>query len=413
MAQGATIRTAAKSLSFAIVVSIVAGSVPAWTPPAEAQELIRRKPWTLFDIFRPEPRRQRFREVERYPDAPRVRPSTRKAAAKPTRRSRPGLAVPAIAEPEIVEKTPDARSIMIVGDFLGSGLAEGLIAQLAQEANFKIVDKTKGSSGFVREDVYDWDKELPALVAAEKPAAIIVMMGSNDRQPLRLDGEAEQVGSDGWNKEYAARAFAFADALETSKTPYLWVGMPAFKSSKMTSDMLAFNDVYKAAAQANKGEFVDIWDGFVDENGSFVSTGPDVNGQPAKLRGADGINLTKAGKAKIAFYVDKPLRKMLGIGGPAVIAPLEPGEVNAGDKPAADRTAPMSLNDPQMDGGTELLGAQPAAAPANPPGAAQPQSGAQPVNPAPAPGRADDSSWSRKQAEQLPASIETTTAIPR
>ena len=40
---------------------------------------------------------------------------------------------------------------------------------------------------------------------------------------------------------------------------------------------------------------MDIWDGFVDENGAYVSTGPDINGQPARLRAGDGINLTKAG----------------------------------------------------------------------------------------------------------------------
>ena len=71
--------------------------------------------------------------------------------------------------------------------------------------------------------------------------------------------------------------------------------------------MLAFNDIYRTAAESAGGEFVDIWDGFVDENGAFVDNGPDMNGQPVRLRGADGINLSKAGKRKIAFYAEKPL----------------------------------------------------------------------------------------------------------
>lgn len=381
-------------------------------PTAEAQELIRRRPWTLFDMFRGEPRPPpRYRDAERYPDAPKVRPSRRKSTAA-ARRSRPSVAGPAAAEVAPVEKKADAKTVMVVGDFLGSGLAEGLTAQFALDANFKIVDRTKGSSGFVRDDVYDWDKELPALVAAEKPVAIIVMMGSNDRQPLRVAGGAQPVGSDAWTKEYTARAVAFADALENAGTPYLWVGLPAFKSARMTSDMLAFNDTYKAAAQGNKGEFVDIWDGFVDENGAFVLTGPDVNGQPAKLRASDGINLTRAGKAKVAFYVDKPLRKLLGIGGPAAVAPLDPTVKAPEGGPARDRTPPMSLYDPEMDGGSELLGAEPAAAPGG--ARSQPSPAASPIAPAPAPGRADDNSWSRREAERLPtATVETTTAIRR
>lgn len=412
MAGRATTRRARQSLTLAIVTSIVAGILPAWNTTADAQELIRRRPWTLFDIFR-DPTRDRPR-VDQYPDAPNVkRRGVKKTTASRTTRRTPGLAAPG-PEAAAVEKKTDARTILVIGDFLGSGLAEGLNNQFAQEANFKIIDRTKGSSGFVREDVYEWDKELPGLVEAEKPVAIVVMMGSNDRQALRLEGESQPVGSEAWNKEYSARTSAFADALEASKVPYLWVGMPAFKSPKMTSDMLAFNDVYKAAAQASKGEFVDIWDGFVDENGSFVSTGPDVNGQPAKLRGADGINLTKAGKAKVAFYVDKPLKKLLGIGGPAAIAPLQPGAVSPGEKPALDRTPPMSLQDPEMDGGSELLGAQPASV--SPPMAPSSKTDptARQIAPEPAPGRADDNSWSRRKAERLPAAaVETTTAISR
>ena len=69
----------------------------------------------------------------------------------------------------------------------------------------------------------------------------------------------------------------------------------------MTDDMLAFNDVYHAAAQDTGGEFVDIWEGFVDENGAFVSTGPDVNGQPVRLRTDDGINMTIGGKRKLVI----------------------------------------------------------------------------------------------------------------
>ena len=89
----------------------------------------------------------------------------------------------------------------------------------------------------------------------------------------------------------------------------------------MTSDMLAFNDIYHSAAESHGGEFVDVWDGFVDENGAFVTTGPDINGQPVRLRADDGINVTKAGKRKLAFYTEKPLAKILGLAAPGSVAP--------------------------------------------------------------------------------------------
>src|SRR5690606_9124324 len=108
------------------------------------------------------------------------------------------------------------------------------------------------------------------------------------------------------------RVTAFAESIEAAGIPLVWTGVPPFKSSSMSSDMLAFNDIYSRAAEEAGGTFVDIWEGFVDENGTFTFTGPDMNGQPVRLRAGDGINLTRPAKRKIAFYVEKPLAKLLG-----------------------------------------------------------------------------------------------------
>lgn len=323
----------------------------------------------------------------------------------------PGTTAAALTDPTQnalpVEKKPDARVILVAGDFMASGLAEALMATFNSSANVRVLDRTQGSSGFVRRDVYDWPKEIAALIDADKPAAIVIMMGSNDRQPLRVDGNTEQPRSDAWMKEYQARTSALAETIEEKKIPFLWVSVPAFKSPKMTSDMLAFNTVYKGSAEAGGGELVDIWDGFVDENGAFVMIGPDVNGQPVRLRGRDGINLSDAGKAKVAFYVEKPLRKILGEpedgAKPAVVAPILP----EGPKVpvTVDRTEPISLDDPSLDGGNDLLGA-----PA--PGAGLP--GDPFANSTPAPeGRADafQPAVAQTQAPAVPAVEPGDTAL--
>jgi hypothetical protein len=182
--------------------------------------------------------------------------------------------------------------------------------------------------------------------------------------------------------------------------------------------MLAFNDVYRTTAKAAGAEFIDIWDGFVDENGAFILTGPDVNGQPARLRAGDGINMTAAGKRKIAFYAEKPLNKILGEttgGEPVALAPAglpaaAPGGPNAAP---VDRTVPISLADPQLDGGTELLGAQTIQK-------REPRSPAEKlvidgVASEASPGRADD--FSRPRRPSVPAAtpdgVGTTSAIGR
>jgi len=249
----------------------------------------------------------------------------------------------------------------VIGDFLGGGLAEGLTDAYAQSPGVKVSDRTNGSSGFVRSDYFNWPAEIAPLLEAEKPAAVVVMIGSNDRQQMTVDGAREEKRTEPWAKEYETRTMALAKAVRDKNIPLIWVGMPAFKSSSLTSDMLAFNDIYRRVAENVKGEFVDVWDGFVDESGAFVMSGPDVNGQPVKLRSSDGINVTTAGKRKLAFYAEKPLSKILGDAVSPSVSTASPQSIPViavppGSPPATDRTVPVSLTDPELDGGTELLG---------------------------------------------------------
>ncbi|MFK0687854.1 DUF459 domain-containing protein [Mesorhizobium sp. IMUNJ 23033] len=339
-------------LLLAIAVLAVAAA-SAFHTPALAQEQQNRG-WSLRDLLFP----RRSERVEPPLDIQKARPKSK------TKKSRPRLPVEPVTP--VVEKTPDARVVLVVGDFMASGLAEGLDTAFAESPGVRIVARSNGSSGFVRDDFYNWPEQIKSLIETEKPAAVVVMLGSNDRQQMKVGDVREQPRSENWTKEYERRTDAFGSAIAAAKVPFLWVGMPAFRVSKMTSDMLAFNDIYHSAAQKHGGEFVDVWDGFVDENGAFVTSGPDINGQPVRLRSDDGINVSKAGKRKLAFYTEKPLMKILGITAPggAVTASAPAGAPVEAPAPAAapivvDRTPPMLLGDPALDGGSELLGAAP------------------------------------------------------
>lgn len=362
-----------------LVIAIVVLALAA--PAVLAQDQQPRRPRNLFEFLFGT--RERVIE-QRVPQRPAAR--QRPQAKAPKTHARP----PAEPEMPVVEKSQTARAVLVVGDFMASGLAEGLSVAFAQNAEIKVIDRTKGSSGFAREDYYDWPKEIKPLIEADKPAAIVVMLGSNDRQQMRVGDVREQPLTEGWTKEYQARAAALATAMKDSKIPFVWVGQPAFKPKKMLSDMLALNDIYRQAAEGVGGTFVDIWDGFVDENGAFVTDGPDMNGQPVRLRSNDGINMSKAGKRKLAFYVEKPLYKILGIAGSGANAPDAAVLPQAGpqSRMPVDRTLPVSLNDPELDGAGELLGQK-----IDPKGKAHTAAerlAIEGIAPEPTPGRADD-----------------------
>ena len=264
--------------------------------------------------------------------------------------------------PKAPEKLENARVVLVVGDFLAGGLGEGLETAFAQSPGVRILARSNGSSGIVRDDYYDWQTELPVFLDSDKPSVVVLMIGANDRQDFRTTSPKLKRRTDEWRKEYEKRAAALAAIVSERNIPFVWVGVPSFRKSSMSSDMVAFNDVYRRAATGVDGAFVDIWDGFVDENGAYVTSGPDLNGQPARLRASDGINVTRAGRRKIAFYTEKPLRKILGnavapdvgVLGPENLPQLRLDPLNS---PKINRTAPIAFDDPELDGGAELLGA--------------------------------------------------------
>jgi hypothetical protein len=266
-------------------------------------------------------------------------------------------------QPETVEKLENARTVLVVGDFMAGGLAEGLEDAFAQSPGVRVESRANGSSGFVRDDYYDWPGSIGAILEEVKPAAVVVMIGANDRQQMTVGENRERVRSEAWTQEYTARARKLAAAIRQARVPLFWVGMPSFKVSSMSADMLAFNDIYRSAAEEVGGEFIDIWDGFIDENGAFAAVGPDMNGQRVRLRGSDGINLTSAGKRKVAFYVERPLNKLLGNAAAPGLASLGPQTgpgigLGLQDPAEIDRTPPISLNDPALDGSGALFGGQ-------------------------------------------------------
>ncbi|WEX89195.1 DUF459 domain-containing protein [Sinorhizobium garamanticum] len=333
---------------------------------AEAQEPVPRRNvlQRLFGVFVPQ--RRYYQEQYDFPrqPAPRRVLKRRQQPVEP-QRTRPARAKPRIADAPppapVIAKSPDAKKVLVVGDFVAGSLGDGLKTAFETTPGVVIETRANGSSGLVRNDYFDWPKMLPDYATELKPSVIVVSLGANDRQMMRIGDTKEQFRTDRWTEEYRKRVNALATLARKDGLPVLWVGMPPFQSSAMTADMVTFNGLFREEVEKAGGQFIDIWDGFVDEGGKFVLTGSDVNGQQVRLRGSDGINLTKAGKRKLAFYVEKDIRKLLG---EAAATPDVPGAEELKDlvvtAPLANedivKTQPIGLTDPELDGATALLG---------------------------------------------------------
>ncbi len=352
---------------------LVAPAAPGLSGSAMAQA--RDQPQTLLELFMRRRQRENAeppRTVQPRRNTPAAKQAPRRATTtKPTRRTAPASAPAAaggsteIAQPSgPVEKLVDARKVLVVGDFMAEGLGAGLEDAFAGTANVVVSAQTNGSSGFVRDDYFDWTGQIGGMLDAVNPDILVVMIGSNDRQAMRVDGSTRKVLSDEWKIEYTRRVKAFLAAAQRPNQVIVWTGAPPFRFRSMSADMLVFNEVFRTETEAAGGgaQFVDIWDGFVDAEGGVLTTGADIKGQTVRLRAEDGINMTAAGKRKLAFYVERQIKQILGDSASPLLTTLGPDSLPIMKLPPlqteADlvRTNPVALLDPDLDGAGTLLG---------------------------------------------------------
>lgn len=251
-------------------------------------------------------------------------------------------------QPKSNPKAADAKRVLVLGDFVGSAVVDGLNQIYANNTDVVITSATNGSSGLVRTDFYNWQTSLAKIVAKEKPDIVIVSLGANDNQIMKIGEASYRLDQKEWNDNYRQRVASFATALKDTGKPWIWMGQPSFKDEDLSRTMVGLNSIFKQASETAGGRFVDVWDGFVDDQGNFALSGYDVNGQTARLRANDGVNFTTAGKRKLAFYLEKPLEAVFNLQGtesPETIAADPNGPVISMLPRDVDRVEPISFYD--------------------------------------------------------------------
>jgi hypothetical protein len=405
---------------------------------------------------------------------------------------------------------PPTTNVVVIGDSLADWLAYGLDETYTDQPDTGVVRKIKPTAGLVRYDAknenLDWAQALKDTLAGEKPNAIVVMLGLNDRVPLkdrvvpkpapapaqapggtgqgaagqspaqgstqtqgqgpapaqgqaqgsgqekgqaqsREQGQAEpakpaqaaaqpsqaaqlakadgeggappasadpvatgatfEFHTDKWAELYGRRVDEMINVLKARGVPILWVGAPALRGTKSTSDMAYLDEIYRERAEKAGIAYVDIWDGFVDEQGRYTVQGPDFEGQTRKLRTPDGVHFTKAGAVKLASYVDQELRRVMSKGvitpvalpAPDAAAPAKPAAA-VGTHPDVGPVVPLAIGG--GDGGDLLGNGKPAQITSTDPVAAKVLTRGDAIA-APS-GRADDFSWPRRGSNANAAS---------
>lgn len=243
------------------------------------------------------------------------------------------------------------------------------------------------------------DQAGPEQQAAEQPGPATESPSIVAPEPAPSGTHRHEFRSERWAELYAKRVDDLIAVLKSKGVPVYWVGLPPVRGTRSTAEIAYLNDLFRSHAERAGIVYVDVWDGFVDENGNYAVQGPDVAGQIRRLRAGDGVHFTKHGARKLAHYVEREIQRTL-TARPMTVTLPEPEEPApqagaarpSGPAPRAPAGPIVYLTGPPKEGQELLGGGANRPAPSGP--AAEVLVKGEPLN-APA-GRVDDFAWPRR-----------------
>jgi hypothetical protein len=196
-------------------------------------------------------------------------------------------------------------------------LSVGLKSQLAGTRGIVINSRSKASTGLSNSWFYNWPKEFKGMLNQYKPNLVIVMMGANDHQNMKVGSKVITFGTSAWNAKYAAYMREMTSMATASGAYLTWVGLPVMRPASYAKAMLQLNDIYESVATSETGvSFIATKNYFSDAKGKFRAWAS-INGKRSKIRGDDGIHFAQAGQPVLGTYVIDQLKTIYHVKIPA------------------------------------------------------------------------------------------------
>jgi len=206
----------------------------------------------------------------------------------------------------------DIYQLTVFGDGFADGLLGGLVQAFGSDVRLNIQRQITPIANIATADFEGKTKALEQKISAQPLNIAVVMIGESDRNSFRnADGKRLAVGSDAWLAEYTRRIDRLMRAFKTKNASVYWLGLPNFARGDANELAQRMNDVIRERAYLNGYKYIDVYQGFADENGAYSSYGPDLEGAIRLLRLRDGVNFTTAGNRRLAHFVEKELRSDL------------------------------------------------------------------------------------------------------
>lgn len=240
----------------------------------------------------------------------------------------------------------DIYRMQVYGDAFAEGLLGGLVDTFTGDMRVQLQKKRRALAGVTR---FDFEDEVRAEEAGRDTVHVaVVMIGYNERYHIRASArERIEFGTAEWREEYGRRVDRLAKTLKKRGMAVYWVGLPIMRKAELNDTAQLINDVVRERAYLNGIKYIDTAAHFADELGNYTPYGPDVAGKQRLVRDVDGVLFTWAGFRKLAYFVERDIKRDLTLSRSERSIPL------AGSEAEQKRIAALRPRSPDKDAGSK------------------------------------------------------------
>jgi uncharacterized protein len=199
--------------------------------------------------------------------------------------------------------------VVVVGDTLARGLGAGLERLTDLDPRFEVVNRFNEASGLARPQVYDWPAGIAKILKASSFDAVAVMVGVNDRQPIKVGDTRVEFGTPEWSVAYKAKVDGLLTAIKGGGAHVHWITIPPMQNPEFEAQMQGVNALQRERVALAGETIIDVRPPFTNADGSFMVGDLDGKGKARRLRTKDGINFSRVGNDVLANMVMAAIRK--------------------------------------------------------------------------------------------------------
>lgn len=185
-------------------------------------------------------------------------------------------------------------SLLMTGDTLTEDLSLQFNRMMRERNGLDVRVITRRASLISRPGRFNFAERITRELENEPADLIIVMLGLNEAQPLRSNGEDLAVGTPAWEQAYAARIQTLLDTARDRGCDLIWIGIPIVRGAR-EAKLQHIRTLTQKLVRGSGFVYIDTTALLSDDSGTYIDSMNLPDGGRLRLRMKDGAHMTRAG----------------------------------------------------------------------------------------------------------------------